>query len=98
MRVAGGPGALLVLESEDAATDPTLWPKSPPDGVEQAQLSLLPPSLPMLPDVRLSGSYHRATVAGAAGGDWYDAVALGGDASRWWWATRSATASRPPAP
>ena len=78
MRVAGGPGALLVLESEDAATDPTLWPKSPPDGVEQAQLSLLPPSLPMLPDVRLSGSYHRASVAGAAGGDWYDAIALGG--------------------
>src|SRR5688500_7867540 len=77
MRVAGGPGALLVLESEDVATDPSIWPKSPPDGVEQAQLSLLPPSLPMLPDVRLSGSYHRATLAGAAGGDWYDAVALG---------------------
>jgi anti-anti-sigma factor len=78
MRVAGGPGALLVLESEDAPTDPSVWPKPPPDGVEQAQLSLLPPSLPMLPDLRLSGSYHRATVAGAAGGDWYDAVALGG--------------------
>jgi anti-anti-sigma factor len=77
MRVAGGPGALLVLESEDVATDTTIWPK-PLDGVEQAQLSLLPPSLPMLPDVRLSGSYHRASVAGAAGGDWYDAVALGG--------------------
>ena len=78
MRVAGGRGALLVLESEDAAGDPALWPKTPPDGVEQAQLSLLPPSLPMLPDVWLSGSYHRATVAGAAGGDWYDAIALGG--------------------
>jgi anti-anti-sigma factor len=78
MRVAGGRGALLVLESEDAVADPSLWPKPPPDGVEQAQLSLLPPSLPMLPDVRLSGSYHRATVADAAGGDWYDAVALGG--------------------
>ena len=76
MRVAGGPGALLVLESEDVATDTTIWPK-PLDGVEQAQLSLLPPSLPMLPDVRLSGSYHRASLAGAAGGDWYDAVALG---------------------
>jgi anti-anti-sigma factor len=76
MRVSGGPGALLVLESDDV--DTSVWPKSPPDGVAQAQLSLLPPSLPMLPDVRLSGSYHRATVAGAAGGDWYDAVALGG--------------------
>jgi anti-anti-sigma factor len=78
MRVAGGPGALLVVESEDAAIDPSIWPKPPPDGVEQAQLSLLPPSLPMLPDVRLSGSYHRASVVDAAGGDWYDAVALGG--------------------
>ncbi len=78
IRVAGGPGALLVLESDDVPTDTSLWPKPPPDGVEQAQLSLLPPSLPMLPDVRLSGSYHRATSAGAAGGDWYDAVALGG--------------------
>ena len=78
MRVAGGPGALLVLESEDVATDPSTWPTSPLDGFEQAQLSLLPPSLPMLPDVRLSGSYHRASVATAAGGDWYDAVALGG--------------------
>ena len=76
MRVAGAPGALLVLESEDEQ-GPSTWPK-PVDGVEQAQLSLLPPSLPMLPDVRLSGSYHRASVAGAAGGDWYDAVALGG--------------------
>src|SRR5688572_30035057 len=76
MRVSGGPGALLVLECDDV--DTAVWPKSLPDGVEQAQLSLLPPSLPMLPDVRLSGSYHRATVAGAAGGDWYDAVALGG--------------------
>ena len=78
MRVAGGPGALLVLEFEDAATDTSIWPKLPPDGVEQAQQSLLPPSLPLLPDVRLSGSYHRASVDGAAGGDWYDAVALGG--------------------
>jgi anti-anti-sigma factor len=67
---------LLVLESEDVPTDPSLWPK-PADEVEQAQLSLLPPSLPMLPDVRLSGSYHRASSARAAGGDWYDAVSLG---------------------
>jgi anti-anti-sigma factor len=78
MRVAGGPGALLVLEADGPATDTSVWPKPPPDGVEQAQLSLLPPSLPMLPDLRLSGSYHRATSAQAAGGDWYDAVPLGG--------------------
>jgi anti-anti-sigma factor len=76
MRVAGAPGALLILESEESGTDPSLWPKTT-DVVEQAQLSLLPPSLPMLPDLRLSGSYHRATSPQAAGGDWYDAVPLG---------------------
>jgi anti-anti-sigma factor len=76
MRVAGGPGALLILESEEAAGDTSPWPKGA-DVVEQAQLSLLPPSLPMLPDLRLSGSYHRATSPEAAGGDWYDAVPLG---------------------
>jgi anti-anti-sigma factor len=31
----------------------------------------------MLPDLPLSGSYHRASSARAAGGDWYDAVPLG---------------------
>ena len=77
MRVEGGPGVLLVLEPDDRATDTSVWPKQPVDLVEQAQLSLLPPSLPMLPDVSLSGSYHRASSARAAGGDWYDAVPLG---------------------
>ena len=77
MRVAGGRGVLVVLEPDDAATDTALWPRQPADLVEQAQLSLLPPSLPMLPDLRLSGSYHRASSARAAGGDWYDAVPLG---------------------
>ena len=47
------------------------------DVVGQAQHSLLPPSLPLLPDVRLSGSYHPASSVRAAGGDWYDAVPLG---------------------
>jgi anti-anti-sigma factor len=77
MRVEGGPGVLLVLEPDDQATDPSVWPKPPVDLVEQAQHSLLPPSLPMLPDLSLSGSYHRASSARAAGGDWYDAVPLG---------------------
>jgi hypothetical protein len=76
MRLAGGPGVLLVLETDAAESDRSLWPQ-PADLVEQAQLSLLPPSLPMLPDLRLSGSYHRASSSGAAGGDWYDAVPLG---------------------
>ncbi|MCW2740162.1 MAG: anti-sigma-factor antagonist [Blastococcus sp.] len=76
MRVGSGPGALLIIESEESPTDTSLWPHQA-DVVEQAQLSLLPPSLPLLPDLRLSGSYHRATSARAAGGDWYDAVPLG---------------------
>ena len=76
MQVAGGPGALLVIGGEtDGESAP--WPLPPDDHVEQAQLSLLPPSLPMLPDLLLSGSYHRAALADAAGGDWYDAVPLG---------------------
>jgi serine phosphatase RsbU (regulator of sigma subunit)/anti-sigma regulatory factor (Ser/Thr protein kinase)/anti-anti-sigma regulatory factor len=77
MQVAGGPGVLLVLESEDGITEGAHWPKRSADEVEQAQMSLLPPSLPMLPDLGLSGSYHRASSARAAGGDWYDAVPLG---------------------
>ena len=77
MRLAGGPGVLLVLEVDAVETDTSVWPKGGFDLVQQAQLSLLPPSLPMLPDLRLSGSYHRASSARAAGGDWYDAVPLG---------------------
>ena len=65
LTVSGAPGALVVLEA------------SRTDDVHRAQLSLLPPSLPMLPDVALSGSYHRASDLSVAGGDWYDAVSLG---------------------
>ena len=72
LQVAGEPGVLVVLDFDDLVDT-----GSHPDVVEQAQLSLLPASLPMLPEVWLSGSYHRATSALAAGGDWYDAVALG---------------------
>jgi anti-anti-sigma factor len=75
LSIGGGPGVLLVLEADGADTGTS---RREVDVVEQAQLSLLPPSLPMLPDVGLSGSYHRATSVRAAGGDWYDAVPLGG--------------------
>jgi anti-anti-sigma factor len=69
------PGAVLVVEgAEGAAGAP---PVARPDPVAEAQLSLLPPSLPLLPDLRLSGSYHPATSVRSAGGDWYDAVPLG---------------------
>lgn len=76
VRVGDGPGALVILESDDAGTGTPLWP-TPHDSVAQAQLALLPPSLPLLPDLHLSGSYHRASSVAAAGGDWYDTVALG---------------------
>jgi anti-anti-sigma factor len=77
MRVAGGPGVLLVLEEGGSDVDTALWPEALAGVVAQVQHSLLPPSLPLLPDLRLSGSYHPATPASAAGGDWYDAVPLG---------------------
>ncbi|HEY4626720.1 MAG TPA: SpoIIE family protein phosphatase [Blastococcus sp.] len=77
MRVAGGPAALLVLAPEETTPDRQLWPRAQVDVVDEAQLSLLPPALPLLPHLRLSGSYHRATSVHAAGGDWYDAVPLG---------------------
>ncbi len=77
MRVAGGPGLLLVLERNGAGAETALWPEALAGVVEQVQHSLLPPSLPLLPDLRLSGSYQPATSAAAAGGDWYDAVPLG---------------------
>ncbi len=73
LSVSGEPGVLLVLEAGGPAADGP----SRGDLVEQAQSALLPPSLPLLPDIRLSGSYDRATSPGAAGGDWYDAVPLG---------------------
>jgi anti-sigma regulatory factor (Ser/Thr protein kinase) len=73
MQVAGVPAALLVVEPTVAGGGTARVI----DVVEQAQHSLLPPSLPLLPDLRLSGSYHRASSSRSAGGDWYDAVALG---------------------
>lgn len=75
--VDGGPGVLVVLETDDG--DGLFSPPgaSTAEVVEQVQHSLLPPSLPLLPDVALSGSYHRASSVRSAGGDWYDAVPLG---------------------
>ena len=77
VRVAGGPGVLLVIQPEGDGPDTSAWPEVLAGVVVQVQNALLPPSLPLLPDVRLSGSYHPATPAAAAGGDWYDAVPLG---------------------
>ena len=76
MQVAGVPAALLMVEPENPSAARAGWPPAV-DVVAQAQHSLLPPSLPLLPHLRLSGSYHRASSSRAAGGDWYDAVPLG---------------------
>jgi anti-anti-sigma factor len=75
MRVAGEPGVLLVLGADDGEPGTVGGPGG--DVVDQAQHALLPPSLPLLPHLQLSGSYHRASSVRAAGGDWYDAVPLG---------------------
>ncbi|SDD56486.1 anti-anti-sigma factor [Geodermatophilus telluris] len=75
---AGDPGVVLVVEGVDdrpVQQAPPVPPEQPV--VDPAQHSLLPPSLPLLPDVRLSGSYHPASSVRAAGGDWYDAVPIG---------------------
>jgi anti-anti-sigma factor len=77
LQVSGRYGALVVLEAE-GGEDVSPWPLPDVDVVERVQHSLLPPSLPLLPDLWLSGSYHRASSVRVAGGDWYDAVALGG--------------------
>ncbi len=76
VQVAGEAGSLVVIERDDPDADLLSAPAA--DAVEAAQSSLLPPFLPMLPDLALAGSYHRATSVRAAGGDWYDAVPLGG--------------------
>jgi hypothetical protein len=72
--LGGTPGIFLVLEPGDA--EPSQW-NARADVVEQVQHSLLPAFLPLLPELQLSGSYHRASSVHAAGGDWYDAVPLG---------------------
>jgi anti-anti-sigma factor len=75
IRVGGGPGILLVIEPVGRVTEE--WPHTDARIVEQVQHALLPDALPLLPDLALSGSYHRASSVRAAGGDWYDAVPLG---------------------
>ena len=77
VRVAGGPGVLLVIQPEGDGADSPMWPEALAGIVAQVQHALLPPSLPLLPDLRLSGSYSPAASAESAGGDWYDAVPLG---------------------
>lgn len=48
------------------------------DGVLRLQRALLAPGLPVLPGVRMAARYLVAGAELAAGGDWFDAVALDG--------------------
>jgi anti-anti-sigma factor len=77
LQVHGQPGVLVLLEADHTDCEHVAGVVAAADVVDQVQHSLLPPALPLLPDVRLSGSYHRASSVHAAGGDWYDAVPLG---------------------
>ncbi|SES85750.1 SpoIIE family protein phosphatase [Geodermatophilus poikilotrophus] len=77
LEVRGQPGVLVVVEADRTDSAQAVAAVAEEDVVDQVQHSLLPPALPLLPDVRLSGSYHRASSVHAAGGDWYDAVPLG---------------------
>src|SRR3954452_2658580 len=60
LRTAGGTGVLLIVEPEEGGGEPP-WPAGEAEVVDKVQNSLLPPSLPLLPDLWLSGSYHRAS-------------------------------------
>lgn len=46
------------------------------DVISALQRELLPPGLPVLPQVRVAGSYLLADADTAAGGDWFDALSL----------------------
>jgi serine phosphatase RsbU (regulator of sigma subunit)/anti-sigma regulatory factor (Ser/Thr protein kinase) len=48
------------------------------DVIAVLQRELLPPGLPVLPQVSIAGSYLLADAYTAAGGDWFDAVVLPG--------------------
>ena len=47
------------------------------------QRSLLPAGLPVLPGVRTAAHYLVAAAEQAAGGDWFEAVPVGGRSPRW---------------
>lgn len=73
----GAVGVLLVIEPLGRNAEQYEWPEADVHLVEQVQHALLPDHLPLLQDLALSGSYHRASAVRAAGGDWYDAFPLG---------------------
>lgn len=71
VREGGVTGVLVVLDDGPAVL------AAPEPAESAAQQVLLPATLPLLARARVSGAYRPAARAGAAGGDWYDAVAVG---------------------
>ncbi|GIF21661.1 serine phosphatase RsbU (regulator of sigma subunit)/anti-sigma regulatory factor (Ser/Thr protein kinase) [Actinoplanes tereljensis] len=70
-----------VTEQQQArreSTEAVLRYEQARDVIIALQRRLLPPGLPVLPSVRIAGSYLLADDEHAAGGDWFDAVPLAG--------------------
>lgn len=67
-----GTGELLEVERQRAITKREV--------MLEVQRALLPTGMPVLPDLSLAAGYRPADLGDAAGGDWFDVVALPGDA------------------
>ncbi|GIE97440.1 SpoIIE family protein phosphatase [Paractinoplanes rishiriensis] len=64
--------------AQDRAVDAELRYAHARDVITALQRQLLPQGLPVLPALRIAGSYLLADADDAAGGDWFDAVPLTG--------------------
>lgn len=67
-----GTGELLEVERQRAITKREV--------MLEVQRALLPTGMPVLPDLSLAAGYRPADLGDAAGRDWFDVVALPGDA------------------
>ncbi|GIF06921.1 SpoIIE family protein phosphatase [Actinoplanes siamensis] len=67
--IAGALTGVNVVTVDSAGRSP-----HPRDVTVALQRQLLPPGLPVLPSVRIAGSYLAGGTEDAAGGDWFDAV------------------------
>jgi serine phosphatase RsbU (regulator of sigma subunit)/anti-sigma regulatory factor (Ser/Thr protein kinase) len=63
-----------VLDRQRMREEAAQWYKRAPDVVTALRRQLLPEALPLLPSVRIAGSYLPASRDDMAGGDWFDAI------------------------